>query len=75
MWEGIDGTRSIQHYTAKKFPKGFNNRYFSCWYTWEARVLKDGRKEFIIAVAPMSEYIGSRRSLKKTEGMTECLTR
>ena len=48
VWENLDGTRSLQFTVTKLFPKGLMNRYFESWSTWEARTLKDGRKEFII---------------------------
>ena len=48
VWGNLDGTRSLQVTTSKKFPKGMTNRYFELWHTWEARTLEDGRKEFLI---------------------------
>ena len=48
VWENLDGTRSLQFTTTVKFPKGLTNRYFEMWFTWEARTLKDDRREFII---------------------------
>ena len=71
MWENLDGTRSLQYTVTFKLPKGLTNRYFENWYTWEARTLKDGRKEFIIGaiVDPLTELSFSKGVELFTEGI------
>ena len=75
VWENLDGTRSLQYTKCVKFPQGVSNRYGECWITWEARMLEDGRKEYTIAIVPMSDYVGTHHSLKGTEGMIKALSK
>ena len=71
VWENLDGSRSLQLTTSVKFPAGFDHRFFNSWITWEAKICGDGRKEYIIAFAPMNEYEGTHHRFEGTEKMTE----
>ena len=75
VWENIDGSRSVQYTKCVRFPQGMSHRYFESWFTWEARSLKDGRKELILAFVPMNEYNGTHHNLKGTDGMIKGSTK
>ena len=69
-FENIDGTRSLQYATSVKFPGTFQNRLFDSWITWDLREV-DGRRQALIAMAPMSEYGGTRKRIPDSEKLIE----
>ena len=64
IWRNLDGTRSSQFSTCVKFST-FSPRVFESWITWEARILDDGRKEYVVAFVPMDEYAGEYHNTRE----------
>ncbi|GMH56376.1 hypothetical protein TrST_g4156 [Triparma strigata] len=73
-FENIDGTRSLQYATSVKFPGTFQNRLFDSWITWDLREV-DGRRQALIAMAPISEYGGTRKRIPDSEKLIEATSK
>ncbi|GMH72745.1 hypothetical protein TL16_g05998 [Triparma laevis f. inornata] len=70
VWENLGGVRILQFSTCVKFPSGFHNRLFETWLTWAKREAEDGKAMYIMAFAPLSEYVGPRYKVLGSEEMT-----
>ncbi|GMH53591.1 hypothetical protein TrLO_g210 [Triparma laevis f. longispina] len=53
VWNNLDGTRGLQFTTSVGLPGGFQDRLFETWMTWEELIDEEGRRTFIIAIAPL----------------------
>ncbi|GMH53091.1 hypothetical protein TL16_g01370 [Triparma laevis f. inornata] len=71
VWNNLDGTRGLQFTTSVGLPGGFQDRLFETWMTWEELIDEEGRRTFIIAIAPLETYEGTHHEVVGAENMVD----
>ncbi|GMH68630.1 hypothetical protein TL16_g04977 [Triparma laevis f. inornata] len=60
VWNGLDGTRGLQYTRSESLPGGFKDRVFDVWITWNVLTSEDGKRTFIMAATPLSDWGGTK---------------